>query len=266
MRRISIYLFISFLVFFISVPAFSQKVLSTIIKKGEIRIGTTGNQPPFSMKAKNGELIGYEVDLANALAKNMGVKLTLVEMPFSDLLGSLKAGKIDAVMSGMTMTPERNLQVLFAGPYTLSGKSILTKSALISEISAATAATEKKYKIASLKGSTSVDFVKNYMPKHELVLIDNYNDGVAMVLSGKADALVADKPICVITLMKNPGKDLVISDKPLTIEPIGMALPSDDPQFLNLVQNYITSLQLSGTLQLLDKKWFQDGTWMLSVE
>ena len=104
------------------------------------------------------------------------------------------------------------------------------------------------------------------MPKHELVLIDNYNDGVAMVLSGKADALVADKPICVITLMKNPGKDLVISDKPLTIEPIGMALPSDDPQFLNLVQNYITSLQLSGTLQLLDKKWFQDGTWMLNAE
>ncbi|HZI52862.1 MAG TPA: transporter substrate-binding domain-containing protein [Chitinophagaceae bacterium] len=266
MRRISVYLLISFLVVLISVPAFSQKVLSTILKKGEIRIGTTGNQPPFSMKAKNGELIGYEVDLANALAKNMGVKLKLVEMPFSDLLGSLKAGKIDAVMSGMTMTPERNLEVLFAGPYTLSGKSILTKATLINEISAATAATEKKYKIASLKGSTSVDFVKNYMPKHELILIDNYNDGVAMVLSGKADALVADKPICVITLMKNPGRDLVISDKPLTIEPIGMALPSDDPQFLNLAQNYITSLQLSGTLQILEKKWFQDGTWMLNVE
>ena len=266
MRRISVYLLISFLVVFISVPAFSQKALSTIVKNGEIRIGTTGNQPPFSMKAKNGELIGYEVDLANALAKNMGVKLKLVEMPFSDLLGSLKAGKIDAVMSGMTMTPERNLEVLFAGPYTLSGKSILTKSTLIGEISAATAANEKKYKIASLKGSTSVDFVKNYMPRHELILIDNYNDGVAMLLSGKADALVADKPICVITLMRNPGKDLVISDKPLTIEPIGMALPSDDPQFLNLVQNYITSLQLSGTLQLLEKKWFQDGTWMLNVE
>ena len=111
-----------------------------------------------------------------------------------------------------------------------------------------------------------MEFVKNYMPKHELILVDNYNDGVAMVLSDKADALVADKPICVITLMKNQGKDLVISDKPLTIEPIGMALPSDDPQFLNLVENYIASLQLSGTLPLLEKMWFQDGTWMLNVE
>jgi polar amino acid transport system substrate-binding protein len=121
---------------FISLPAFTQRVLSTILKKGEIRIGMTGNQPPFTMKAKSGELIGYEVDLATALAKNMGVKLKLVEMPFSDLLGALKAGRIDAVMSGMTMTPERNLEVLFAGPYIISGKSILTKSRLISEISA----------------------------------------------------------------------------------------------------------------------------------
>ena len=263
MRSVSQYLTISILMVFIALPAFTQKVLSTILKKGEIRIGMTGTQPPFTMKAKNGELIGYEVDLAKALAKNMGVKLKLVEMPFSDLLGALKAGKIDAVMSGMTMTPERNLEVLFAGPYLLSGKSILTKSKLISEISTSN---EKKYRIASLRGSTSVEFVKNYMPKHELILVDNYNAGVEMVLNDKADAMVADKPICVITIMKNQGKDLVTSEKPLTIEPIGMALPSDDPQFLNLVENYISSLELSGTLPLLEKTWFQDGTWMLNVE
>ncbi|HZI25431.1 MAG TPA: transporter substrate-binding domain-containing protein [Chryseolinea sp.] len=265
MRSVSRYLAIVVLMVSISLPAFPQKVLSTILKKSELRVGTTGNQPPFSMKAKNGELIGYEVDLAKALAKNMGVKLKLVEMPFSDLLGALKTGKVDAVMSGMTMTPERNLEVLFAGPYILSGKAILTKSKLIEEISAA-ATTEKKYRIVTLKGSTSVEFVKNHMAKHELILVDNYNDGVTMVLNDKADALVADKPICVITLMKNQGKDLVASDKPLTIEPIGMALPSDDPQFLNLVENYIASLQLSGTLPLLEKMWFEDGTWMLNVE
>src|SRR6185295_1339433 len=166
MRSLSRCLAIGILMVFISLPAFPQKVLSAILKKGEMRIGMTGNQPPFTMKAKSGELIGYEVDLATALAKNMGVKLKLVEMPFSDLLGALKAGKIDAIMSGMTMTPERNLEVLFAGPYVISGKSILTTSKLISEISATS---EKKYKNATLKGSTSVEFVKTYMPKQEIV-------------------------------------------------------------------------------------------------
>jgi len=265
MRRISSYVTISILLVFTSLPAFTQQVLSTIVKKGEIRIGMTGKQPPFSMKSKSGELIGYEVDLANALAKSMGVKLKLVEMPFSDLMGALKAGKIDGIMSGMTMTPERNLNALFAGPYILSGKSILTKSNKVSEF-AANASGEKKFKIVTLKGSTSEQFVKTVMPKHEIILVDNYDEGVQMILNDKADAMVADKPICVITILKNQGKDLVTTEEPLTVEPIGMALPAGDSQLLNLVENYLASLQLSGTLPLLEKTWFNDGAWMLNVE
>ena len=164
MRNVSRYLVIGLLMVFIALPAFPQKVLSTILKKGEIRIGMTANQPPFTMKAKNGELIGYEVDLAKALAKNMGVKLKIVEMPFSDLLGAIKAGKIDAVMSGMTMTPERNLEVLFAGPYLLSGKAILTKSRLIEEISAATEATEKNIESSPSKGQQVWNLLKIICP------------------------------------------------------------------------------------------------------
>src|SRR3954454_7488784 len=124
-RHLSSYLVIGILLILFSLPALSQKVLADIVKKGEIRIGTTGTQPPYSMKSKTGELMGFEIDLANALATNMGVKLKLVEIPFSDLMDALKTNKIDAIMSGMTITPERNLVALFAGPYTVSGKSIL---------------------------------------------------------------------------------------------------------------------------------------------
>lgn len=247
-------------------PASSQQVLSTIIKKGEIRIGTTGNQPPYSMKAKTGELIGYEIDLANALAENMGVKLNLVEMKFSDLMGALKAGKIDAIMSGMTITPERNLSVLFAGPYVLSGKSILTKSSKVAEFAGGNIDSSKKFKIVCLKGSTSEEFVKTAMAKQEIILLNNYDEGVDMILTDKADAMVADKPICVITILKNQGKDLVTTEQPLTVEPIGMALPPGDAQFLNLVENYLSTLEISGMLPLLEKKWFSDGAWMLNVE
>ena len=265
MKRLSGHVTISILLVFMSLPAFSQQVLSSIIKKGEMRIGMSGKQPPFTMKAKSGELIGYEVDLAKALAKNMGVELKLVEMPFSDLMGALKAGKIDGIMSGMTMTPERNLSALFAGPYVLSGKTILTKSAKVSEFMGENTTSTKKFKIVSLKGSTSEQFVKNSMSKHEIILVNNYEEGVEMILNDKADAMVADKPICVITILKNQGKDLVMTDEPLTIEPIGMGLPAGDSQFLNLVVNYLASLQLSGTLPVLEKKWFNDGAWMLNV-
>lgn len=266
MRHLSRYLVTGILLLLFSFSAVSQKALSSIVKKAEIRIGTTGKQPPYSMKSKTGELMGFEVDLANALATNMGVKLKLVEMPFSDLMESLKAGKIDAIMSGMTITPERNLNALFAGPYTISGKSILTKSSKVAEFTRDTSAAGKKFKIVSLKGSTSEEFVRKVMTKHELIVVDSYDDGVNMIINDQADAMVADKPICVLTIMKHQGKDLVTTEEPLTIEPIGMALPSGDPQFLNLVTNYLSSLQLSGVLSMLEKKWFNDGSWMLNAE
>jgi polar amino acid transport system substrate-binding protein len=265
-RHLSSFLVIAILSILSSFPAVSQKVLAAIVKSGEIRIGTTGDQPPFSMKSKTGELMGYEIDLAKALATTLGVKPKLVEMPFSELMDALKSGKIDAIMSGMTITPERNLSALFAGPYIVSGKSILTKSSKVAAFNADTSAGGKKYKIVCLKGSTSEEFVKTIMSKHQLIAVNNYDDGVAMVINDQADAMVADKPICVLSILKNPGKDLVTGEQPLTVEPIGMALPSGDPQFLNLVTNYLSTLQISGTLPALEKKWFNDGSWMLNVK
>jgi polar amino acid transport system substrate-binding protein len=265
-KHLSGYLAIVLLMMFYCLPAVSQKVLATIVKNGELRIGTSGNQPPYSMKSKTGELMGFEVDLANALATNMGVKLKLVEMPFSELMDALKSNKVDAIMSGMTITPERNLIALFAGPYTISGKAILTKSRNVAAFNADTSSMAKKYKIVCLKGSTSEQFVKTVMAKQELIAVSNYDEGVNMVINDQADAMVADKPICVISIMKYPGKDLVTTEQPLTVEPIGVALPSGDPQFLNLVSNYISTLQISGTLAGLEQKWFKDGSWMLRVK
>lgn len=244
----------------------AQKTLSKIINNGEIRIGMTGNQPPYSMKAKDGKLMGYEVDLATILAENMGVKLEIVELPFSELMAGLQSGKVDAVMSGMTITLERNLKALFAGPYTLSGKSILTKSKVLAEISEAAEVNEKKYKITCLKGSTSEKFVRTYMPNAEIFPVESYDAGVDMVLNDQADALVADVAICVVTLLKHQDKGLVTLDEPLTIEPIGMALPPNDPQFLNLVENYLSALEISGALQLLEQIWFEDGQWLLNMK
>jgi len=250
----------------VTIPGLTQNTLSNIIKNEEIRIGMTGNQPPYSMKSKNDKLMGYEVDLAKILAKSMGVKLKLVELPFSELLPAMQSGKIDAVMSGMTITPERNLKVLFAGPYTISGKSILTKSKVLAEISEAKEANSKQYKITCLKGSTSEKFVRVFMPNTEIIPVENYDIGVDMVLNDQADALVADFPICVVTMLRFQDEGLVTLDEPLTIEPIGMALPSGEPQFLNLVENYMSALKLSGAMEVLDQIWFEDGQWILNMK
>lgn len=254
------------LILAVTASTFAQKTLKNIISNGELRVGMTGEQPPFTMKAANGDWIGYEVDLANALASSMNVELKIVELPFAELLPNLEGGKIDMVMSGMTITPERNMRAYFAGPYTFSGKSILTMSATLSKISKADEANMPKYKIACMDGSTSMDFVKQYMPRAEIIAVENYELGVQMVLGHNADALVADYPVCVINAMEYGSYGLVTLDQPLTVEPIGMALPAKDPLFHNLIDNYLHSLDMSGNLQLLHQIWFADGSWMSDVK
>ena len=93
------------------------EVLKSVIKNGHIRVGMTGNQPPMNVKSRTGAFIGLEVDLANIMAKALGVRLMMVPKPFPELLAALNNGEIDMVMSNMSITPERTLSVSFIGPY-----------------------------------------------------------------------------------------------------------------------------------------------------
>jgi len=102
-------------------------VLDRIMAKKELIVGTAASMPPLNMTAKDGEIIGMEVDLARLFANAMEVKLTLSRMHFNQLLPALEKGQADMVLSGVTMTPQRNLKVAFVGPYFASGKSVLTK-------------------------------------------------------------------------------------------------------------------------------------------
>jgi len=102
-------------------------VLDRILQKGELVVGITGDQPPLNAKTKTAKIIGLDADLATLIAGSMGVKVKFATMPFAKLLPALEAGEVDMILSGMTMTMERNLKVAFIGPYFVSGKGILTK-------------------------------------------------------------------------------------------------------------------------------------------
>ena len=242
--------------------ATASPVLSRIVKSGELRVGMSGNQPPLNATSRSGELIGLEVDLAMLLANAMQVTPKLVTKPFPELLGALKSGEVDLVMSGMTITPERNLEVAFVGPYFVSGKSILTKSATLAAIDEAKAIDDSSVSLAALKNSTSQRFVEVFVPKAKLVGVADYDEGVKLVIGGEVDALVADYPICVLSVLRHPEQGLATLASPLTIEPIGIALPANDALLVNLVQNYLNALQGTGVLEVLSARWFEDASWL----
>jgi polar amino acid transport system substrate-binding protein len=236
--------------------------LQQILDSGELRVGLSGSQPPLNMRNQQGELIGLEVDLMTALAHSMGLEVRFVTRPFADLLPTLEKGDVDLVISGMTITPERNARVAFAGPYFISGKSVLTKSKTIAAVDSTTELDDPNRTYAALAGSTSEKFVKEALPRAKLVSTPDYDTAVQMVIDDEVEALVADFPICTLSVLRHPEAGLSTLGTPFTIEPLGIALPADDPLLVNLVTNYLNTLERTGLLTRFKANWFSDGSWV----
>ena len=237
-------------------------VLDRIQAKKELVVGTAASMPPLNMKTKDGQIIGMEVDLARFFADAMEVKLILKTMRFSDFLPAIGKGQLDMVLSGMTMTPQRNLKVAFVGPYFASGKSILTKEENVDSMDDLSKINHPDKVLVALKGSTSQIFVEQLLPNAKLRLADDYDQAVRMVLDNKVEAMVADYPICFVSVHRYPDQGLATLNKPISYEPIGVALPASDPLLLNWVQNALNFLEKTGQLEATTQKWFRDASWI----
>ena len=222
----------------------------------------SADQPPLNVKSKSGQMIGLEVDLANGLAYALGLELEIVQKPFGQLLPALKKGQVDMVMSGVDITAERTRDFLFVGPYMLSGKSLVTASKALASATTVDEINTPDISFVTLKNSTSASFVKKNLPKATLVTVGNYEEAVKMVMDGKASAMVADLPACILAILRNPDSGLVTLEEPLSVEPMGIAVSAKDARFYNLIDNYIDAIEATGILSALRQKWFEDSTWL----
>ena len=240
----------------------ASPVLDRIQQRGELIVGTMGNMPPLNMTSKDGEIFGLEPDLARLLAKAMDVKVKFVTKPFNELLPALQTGEVDMVLSGMTITPERNRKVAFIGPYFISGKAFLTKIKTIAYADEAKDANNPNTKIVTLKDSTSQAFAEAFLDKTTLFTTGNYDEAVDMVLQDKVHAMIADYPICVVSVFRYPEAGLLSIITQLTYEPIGIAIPANDPLLMNWTRNTLNNIEGSGILDELKLKWFARGSWL----
>lgn len=242
-------------------PASAGKAMDRILQKGELVVGMTGNQPPLSATTRDGKVIGLDADIAKAISSRMGVKLTISNMPFAELLPALEKGKVDMIISGMTMTLERNRNVAFVGPYYISGKGILTKAENIASLQQSDGMNNPDFRIAALKNSTSLDFAKKSSPKAQIVATESYDEAIEKLLGSKIDALIADFPFCAYAAFRYNDKGLVAGQAKLNFEPLGFAVP-EDTLLINWLRNFMLMLEGSGQLKVLHNRWFTDGSWI----
>lgn len=261
MKKAVVVILVSVLASMVVNIAAAGPVMDRILQKGELLVGTTGTQPPLNATTRDGKIIGFDADLAKLIALNMGVKVKFVTMPFAKLLLALETGKVDMIVSSMTMTLERNLKVAFVGPYYISGKGILTKAQKIAALQDPEGLNRSEFKVAALQNSTSQKFVEMSAPKAKLVTTKSYDEAVDMLFQDKIDAMIADYPFCAFTTFRYKDKGLVAGQSKLTFEPLGIALP-EDTLLINWVRNFMIMLEGSGQIKKLNNRWFKDASWI----
>jgi polar amino acid transport system substrate-binding protein len=253
--------FLCFLTIVFAAGVSAGEVMDRIIKNGELVVGTSASQPPMSATSKAGQIIGVDADLSRSIAEAMGVKVKFVTMPFNQLLPALEKGKVDMVISGMTMTPQRNLKVAFVGPYFVSGKGILTKAENIANVKDAGGFNKPTITLAALKGSTSEKFIKKFAPEAKRVTTASYDEAIEQLAQNKIDGLIADYPFCAVAAFRYADKGLRAGESKLTFEPLGIAV-REDTLLINWLINHLLTLEGSGVMQRMREFWFQNPSWI----
>jgi ABC-type amino acid transport substrate-binding protein len=169
------------------------------------------------------------------------------------------------VMSNLSITPQRTVDITFIGPYMLSGKSILTKSTNLASISTVSEVNKTEFKIVALANSTSQQFVEKNIGKATLLTTQDYDEAVRMVLENEVDLMVADMTICILSAMRHQESGLITLKEPLSVEPIGIAVSPKDSQFSNLIGNYLNTFKAAGILEQIRKKWMENDDWISSI-
>ncbi|MDZ7695862.1 MAG: transporter substrate-binding domain-containing protein [Deltaproteobacteria bacterium] len=236
--------------------------LDRIAARDLLVVGTAASMPPLNMTTKEGDVIGLEMDLAQRMSEEMGVKVEFKTMPFAELLSTLEAGGVDMVLSDVTITGKRNMKVAFVGPYFISGKTFLTTEKWAASAKEPEEVNSPSTRLTALRASTSQEFVEESFPKATLMLADDYDGAVKMVLDGKADAMIADYPICLLSVIRYPKHNLFSVVPPYTYEPIGIAIQKGDPLLVNWLENFLNTLSSSGELKQLRDKWFENSSWI----
>jgi polar amino acid transport system substrate-binding protein len=236
--------------------ATSGPALSRIQDKGELVLGTSGNMPPMNQKLDDGEVVGFDIDLARLMASGMGVKLKIQTMAFNELLPALQKGDVDVVISNVTMNPKRNMSVAFVGPYMTSGKCVITKEERLAKATEAENLNVPETRLAALQGSTSAEFIKVLLPNATMTLIEDYDGGVRMINDNKIGGILTDYPICLAMLKKYPDAGFVSLFSLLSYEPIGIAIAGNDPLYINWTENFLKRVDGTGLLEELAVRWF----------
>ena len=237
----------------------SESVIEEIKERGVIKIGLSLFKP-WSMRDLNGELIGFELDVGRQLAEDMGVEVEFVPTSWDGIIPALVSGNFDTIISGMTVTPQRNLTVNFTVPYAYSGMTILANTAMTEGF------TLEDYNssdvtFAARRGATPATVIADMFPEATLLLFDEDGAATQEVLNGNAHATMASEPTPSSEARRYPDVLSVPFNQAFQAGGEGFAVRKGDPDALAFFNSWITAKTNTGWLKERHDYWFRGNDW-----
>ncbi|WP_073604177.1 transporter substrate-binding domain-containing protein [Vibrio aerogenes] len=235
-----------------AVPA-QADLLKEIVNRGVIKVGTTGDYKPFTF-LENGHYSGYDIDVAQHLAEQMGVKVEFVQTSWKHLTDGLKNGEYDIAMGGITKRMNREMIADISQGYMTFGKCFLVASGLGSRFDTLEKVNQPKVRVGVNIGGTNEKFAMKYLPDATLVKFKNNLDVPEAVAAGKVDVMITETPEALFYDHKDKRLDAVRAHNPFTKSQFGYLVPAGEQRLLNVVNYAMEDMALKGIDKALMQK------------
>lgn len=232
--------------------AVAGEQLQKIKDSGSISVGLEGTYPPFSFVDTDGKLTGFEVELSEALAKELGVKARLQPTKWDGILAALESKRLDIVVNQVTISDERKKKYDFSEPYTVSGIQALVLTKNKDTIKTAQDLAGKKVGVGL--GTNYEQWLKDNVPK---AIIKTYDDDPSKFQDlrvGRIDAILIDRLAALEYARK--AKDTIAAGDAFSRQEAGVALRKGEPELLDAINKALDKLRADGTLKKLSEKYF----------
>ena len=209
-----------------------ESVIETIQKRGALKVGVSTFEP-WAMRNRNGELVGFEVDVATKVAADMGVDLEFVPTSWDGIIPALIAGKFDVIIGGLSVRPQRNLTINFTIPYAHSGMGVAANRALTANLRWPDDYDHEEVTLTCRRGATSCSDVGRLFPKATVRRFDDDIQALQEVLNGNAHAIVSSYPNPVEWVGRKPELLFLPTTESLSQGDEAFGLRKGDPDALN---------------------------------
>ncbi len=237
-----------------------DSVIEEVQDRGTLRVGL-GLFEPWSACNADGELIGFEIEVATKVAEDMGVEVEFVRTNWSYIIPALIAEEFDVIISGMTILPERNLKVNFTSSYNSTGVYLVANTAQTAGLEMLADFNCSNVTIATRRGASSIPAIENVFPDATLLLFDTDNAVLQAVVAGDADAAAAFATTGTAWVEANPETLHLPFEEPFASEVLAMAVRKGDLDTLNFFNGWITIRDADGWLEQHRQYWFETREW-----